>query len=143
MKVKMYIINNSSIFSSIVKLFTFSRWSHVVISFDENTYIDSIFIDGVRLYNKKFFLDNYKKYQEISVLLSEYETAREFALNQVSKKYDWKAIIGYIFYRRKWQDESKWFCSELAATILERGGRKIFRADLSRITPYQLWSLEY
>ncbi|HEY9704948.1 MAG TPA: hypothetical protein V6C58_21090, partial [Allocoleopsis sp.] len=58
--------------------------------------------------------------------------------------YDWKAIFGYLFHkRRKWQDENRWFCSELVAAILLKGGRKLFRSDLSRVTPHQLWSLEY
>ncbi|HEY9704857.1 MAG TPA: hypothetical protein V6C58_20620, partial [Allocoleopsis sp.] len=131
MNVKMYIISTNTIVGNIIKFLTFSRWSHVVISFDDNTFIDSVAFDGVRLYTKKDFEEYFKKYEVIPITLTKYYDARQFALEQVNKGYDWKAIFGYLFHkRRKWQDENRWFCSELVAAILLKGGRKLFRSDL-------------
>jgi hypothetical protein len=34
----------------------------------------------------------------------------------VDSEYDWLAILGFLF-RRKWQNNSKWICSELIAKV--------------------------
>lgn len=49
---------------------------------------------------------------------------------QVGKSYDWLGVFGLVWNQdRDWQDESNWFCFELAAATLHHAGRKIFNSD--------------
>jgi hypothetical protein len=64
------------------------------------------------------------------------------AHDQIGTPYDMQGVIGLGLHRR-WQDADAWFCSELVAYALEKGGLKLFRADAWRITPQHLWMLNY
>jgi hypothetical protein len=59
----------------------------------------------------------------------------------VGKPYDLTALFGLLM-RRDWQEEDRWFCSELVGWAFAQGGSPLFRADaLHRITPQNLWML--
>jgi len=47
--------------------------------------------------------------------------AHLFLKAQEGKKYDYLGLGGFIWRSNKWQDDSKWFCSELAAAAMEHG----------------------
>ena len=61
--------------------------------------------------------------------------------SQIGKPYDYAAIIGFVF-RRDWQADNRWFCSELPAWAAEQAGCPIFRAEaMHRVTPENWWML--
>ncbi|WP_417545689.1 hypothetical protein [Marinobacter sp.] len=61
------------------------------------------------------------------------------ALNsQIGRPYDWPGIFGWGF-RRNWQEQDSWFCSELIAWAFREAGCPLLRFDRSyRITPRDL-----
>ena len=65
----------------------------------------------------------------------------EAARSQVGKPYDPTALFGLLMHR-DWQEEDRWFCSELVAWAFAQGGSPLFRAEaLHRVTPQLLWML--
>lgn len=63
----------------------------------------------------------------------------DFALTQISKPYDWGAVIGLgMPFPRNWHSPNQWFCSELIAESLLRAGFPIVRESSDRITPRDL-----
>lgn len=63
------------------------------------------------------------------------------ARSQIGKPYDLAGILG-IALHRDWQDQDKWFCSELVAWAFEKAGFPLFRAEaLHRVVPQHLWML--
>lgn len=125
----------------LIKFFTFSKWNHSAICFGDEIF-DSTFLPGVQVRTKEQFFNKYKKY-EIIVLndIPNKQAAYDFVKDQLGKKYDWKALFGIFFQKRRWQEKDKWFCSELVEATIAAGGRQRFRDDLSRITPHQNWSV--
>lgn len=54
--------------------------------------------------------------------------------SQIGKKYDYAGIIGFVA-NRDWQEDNKWFCSELVMYCLMKAGIKILNVEhLNRIT---------
>jgi hypothetical protein len=52
----------------------------------------------------------------------------DFIVSQIGSKYDWKAILAFVF-NRDWRILGTWICSELVAAGLER----------VRVFPYRLF----
>lgn len=66
------------------------------------------------------------------------ESCYDYALSQVGKKYDWWAVLG-ILIKRDWDNEEKWFCSELIARSCQEAGFPIIRAShMNRVMPAHL-----
>ena len=63
--------------------------------------------------------------------------ALEFALNQVGKDYDFIGLSSFPL-RVKWQDPSKWYCSELIAAITSEGKTPIAHDSLQGVNPRDL-----
>lgn len=64
------------------------------------------------------------------------EEAYQWALTQVGKPYDWRAILG-MAADRNWREDDAWFCSELVAMAFEQAGSPLFNPDMQvwRVTP--------
>lgn len=137
---KLIYINGNNIPAHIIKLLTFSKWSHVGVCLDDNTVVDTTLFNGVKKWPMDTFLKRYPRYEYVEVHLPDSEAAKQFLENQIGKGYDWKAVLGFLF-RRKWNIEDSWFCSELAEATCSRGGRQRFRDEVHRITPHQSWSV--
>ena len=65
------------------------------------------------------------------------DTVLEFAKTQVGKPYDWAGIFGLTF-RRNWEEDDKWFCSELVAWSFKQAGYPLLSENSFRITPRDL-----
>lgn len=67
------------------------------------------------------------------------DQAYNWALTQVGKPYDWKAILG-IATNRDWHCGDDYFCSELVAFAFEQTGNPLINPDtvIWRITPRDL-----
>lgn len=139
----MYIISvdHWGVGGALIKLATFSKWSHSAIMFDEHTVIDVTKPTGVRRLTKAQFLKQYPKADFHEIIVPNETLAREFAFAQLGKKYDVSAIFGIIFQNRNWQRDDKWFCSELVEAILVAGGKQRFRTIVSSILPRETYAV--
>lgn len=60
---------------------------------------------------------------------------------QLGKPYDWLGCLGIAFHR-DWEDDDKWFCSELIAKAFLEAGAPLLNPEIkiNRITPEDLLS---
>lgn len=129
-----------SLGSWLIRVATWSRWSHCVIV-DGTHGIDSTFLHGgVRRRPLGDSLAGYSHTAAVDIAVPDEAAALEFARGQIGKPYDWTAIVGFIV-RRDWAEPDAWFCNELAEASLSAGGRARWRADLNRITPGASWAV--
>lgn len=70
--------------------------------------------------------------------------AYEWALTQVGKPYDWRAILGFAF-SRDWREEDSWFCSELVCRAFEKTPIPLLNLSVGvwRISPRDLTLSNY
>jgi len=123
--------------SYLIRLFTWSRWSHVGV-IDGETVIDTTFKTGVAVTPLAQFLAEHSVTEQFDVAVPDEVAANVWLQMQIGKGYDWTAVIGFVF-RRPWGKSNRWFCSELVESALIAGGRRRFREDLQRITPRHSW----
>lgn len=48
--------------------------------------------------------------------------AHLFLKEQEGKGYDYMGLFGFLWRSNEWQNDKKWFCSEVAAAAMERSG---------------------
>ncbi len=125
--------------SWLIRAFTWSPWSHLVIVEDHEHVIDSTLAHGgVRRRRLIDIVNEYPVIEEIEVPLIDEQAALDFVRAQLGKPYDWTAIFGFLL-RRDWAEPDAWFCNELAEAAFIVGGRRRFRDEISRITPRESW----
>lgn len=117
---------NEKIGSRLIRWFTWSKYSHVDIVIAGNEVIGARF-DGVKIRTSKD-LDS------VRFNVDAPDSVIGEMITQIDKKYDWLALFGFLF-RRKWEDENKWICSELVAWAFKESGYPLVRSDVWRITP--------
>jgi hypothetical protein len=77
-----------------------------------------------------------RAYRVDEVKLINEEAAHKFLLAQIGKPYDKFAVLAFAMpWRVNWDDENKWFCSELAAAAIEHGGVPLSRYHRRFIHP--------
>ena len=108
--------------------------------FDEDSVYDVTSISGVRKQTLAQFLKHYKTVDYHRVVVPDEQAARDFAEAQLGKSYDIAAIFGIIFQQRRWQEDDKWFCSELVEAILAAGKKIRFRTIVSSILPRETYA---
>lgn len=116
-----------------------SPWSHCGI-IDGDVVIEAIAVHGVVVTPLHEFLARSSRYAIVEFGAA-YQPTIDAARAQIGTRYDYAGVAG-IGLHHDWQDPSAWFCSELVAHALERGGLKLFRSDAGRITPQHLWMIE-
>jgi uncharacterized protein YycO len=134
-----YTHKKRSISSFLIRIFTFSKFSHCAVDLGAGFVIDTVLKTGVRLTSVKDFDAMYPDQTVLEIDLPDKNLAHYFAMQQVGKPYDWSAIVS-LATQRDWQESDKWFCSELLEAILAAGGLKRFRDEVYKITPQQSWS---
>jgi hypothetical protein len=87
---------------------------------------------GVRLHDA----ENYTRIERFQVDAP--ESIIDIAMTQEGKPYDWAGIFGLVLRERNWEDDDKWFCSELVAWSFKQGGFPLLNETTSRITPRDL-----
>ncbi len=142
----MYIVFSSAptITSLAIRTATVSSWSHVDMLWDDGTLIGSVsHAQGVHAAGvQKLTLEERLQHSKINCyridrldLRNEY-AARDFAEQQVGKPYDWGGAFAIPFWNgRNWQNDSKWFCSELIAACAVAGKTPLIRMNTYRVTP--------
>jgi len=125
--------------SALIRWFTWSRWSHVAVTFDGHTVIDTTFKHGgAKVHSWRAFTDDYADREILDMPLPDEAAAERWLLRQLHKPYDWTALVGLVLRSRRWADADSWFCSELVAAACAAGGLPLFREDAARITPRDL-----
>lgn len=67
------------------------------------------------------------------------EDGFEYALEQMNKPYDFGAVLGLgLPFPRNWQNDDRWFCSELVSASLLHAGCPIVSSDAWGVTPRDL-----
>lgn len=124
-------------FSLLIRLFTWSQWSHVgIVSADGETVYESKGGEGVVETPLHEFTERYPQYCYAQIPCESRRKAYNFYRSQLGKPYDFTALYSIVF-RRNWQETDSWFCSEYVAA-----GLGIFRNEsIKRITPECLWRL--
>lgn len=124
----------NSPFSWLIRMITWSRWSHVSIV-DGDTIIQAHALHGVVRSSLAEAIDTAKRVQLVRLPASNPAAVIAAAASQIGKPYDWTALFGFLV-RRDWQADDSWFCSELVAWAFDKGGSPLFRLDaLHRVTP--------
>lgn len=137
---KLLMVNSYSLSAILIKLFTFSKWNHVAVLFDDDTVFDSVYSEGgVRKMTYQEFINIYHNVEELDLSIKDEKAGREFAEKQLGKKYDWTAILGIVFQSRYWEKDDRWFCSELAEAIILACGVRRFRTHVSTVLPRDVY----
>lgn len=136
MSVHLLFSRERSLTSYAIRTLTGSRWSHVDLFIDEKVLIGALPVSGVAAYDPKVRFAECSRYEIIPVEVSDRAIAA--AISQVGKPYDWTGALG-VGVNRNWQDERRWFCSELAAWCLLKGGMELPNLNFHRYTPERLY----
>lgn len=139
---KLMFCSSNLIGALLIKVVTWSKWSHVAILIDDDTAIEAVH-PKVRYVSVAELKAKYKSWCIVDVPVDDEAAAIAYAKSQISKPYDYTALIG-IFFHRDWGDPSDWYCAELAASTIVNGGKKLFRRKfISRIVPQHLWMMDF
>lgn len=134
--IKVIFARNNKPISLLIRLVTWSRWSHCAVV-DGNHVIEAKGGCGVVYTSLTDFKKRYTDYAfaDMPVIDSEREALNR-AVREIGKGYDLKALFGILF-RTGWECNESWFCSEHVAH-----SSGIFRSErVSRITPEMVWSV--
>lgn len=130
---------NRSIGSAFLRFAMWSRWSHsAIVDREAGVVYDSTLIHGgCRKWTCEEFA---RKYPHMEMRGLDVPPIKEVAAaawleEQVGKGYDWTALVGFLF-RRDWQEDDVWFCSEHSETFRSLFAAPLFRLDAGRITPH-------
>jgi len=140
MGLKMMFTNSKTPMAPIIRMFTWSKVSHVVILINDTTILHSDF-HGVRIEPLADLQKRSKNW-----MIAEFECERpqdviDACLTQLGKPYDFTGIFGVVIRNVDIQDDSKWFCSELPVYGFEVSNQPKFQLEFQhRITP-QDWLL--
>jgi uncharacterized protein YycO len=127
--------------SKIIRLLTWSSWSHVALLYGDDKVVEATY-PKVRETSLDEFLKGKTLTLCVDLPCSNPEAVITAARSQLGKRYDTLAVLAFLWHFRDWEDDSKWFCSELVAYALREGGLPLFREGvLQRITPQHLWLL--
>jgi len=118
--------------SRLIRWFTWSDWSHVDFVLANGKFLGARLDGGVRIRPHDYLTPS--KYRYAYVEVADPRKVYGWATSQIGKKYDWRAIVGFL-PRASWQDPGRWFCSELFAAAFEKKERPIVDRLASRITP--------
>lgn len=136
MTVQVVFSRNHTPGSILLRGFLWSPWSHCALV-DGDTVIEAAAFHGVRERPLRDFMADATKAAMLE-LPGDAGAIIAAARSQIGKPYDWQGVAG-IGFRRRWQDDDAWFCSELVAWAFEVGGHPLFRSKPWRVTPRDLY----
>jgi len=124
-----------------LRTFLWSAWSHCGIIAGDQV-IEAVFGKGVVITPLKDFQKQASKWTIIRIPAANPAAVTDWAKKQEGQPYDTSGVLG-IAMRRAWQDSAAWFCSELVAAAFHAAGTPLFRTDVWRITPRDLYIRTY
>ena len=125
--------------SYLIRLKTWSDWSHCAVLTPDDTVIESVWPSGVR----EIPFDEWKQHKIAWAFkkrnVPNPDKSLEFLRSQVGKKYDTLGVIG-ISLSRDWRAPDEWYCSELNETAFALGGLATFDPAVTKfISPDNRW----
>lgn len=123
--------------SIVIQAYTWCRWSHAgLVDFETQTVVESTFTHGgVKECSLTDFKERASNVWFIKVPVKSAKAVLDYARSQIGKPYDFLGIAGIAFHQRRWQDDDKWFCFELVAASLTKGGSPYIKDKrISRVT---------
>ena len=131
MKYQIVYTHGDTLTSNVIRRITWGTSSHVAVVYDGISY--EALTRGVVARPAEELFEAHGAYAIYEVDAS--IRVLDFLKAQVGKPYDFNGIVGILFHR-DWQDDARWFCSELIAAAFAFDGRPLLRATrLGRITP--------
>lgn len=124
-----------------LRAFMWSAWSHCGIIASDHV-IEAVMGKGVVFTPLAEFQKKASKWTIIKIPVHNAAAVIEWARKQKGKPYDLSGVLG-IALRRRWQQEDAWFCSELVAAAFAAAGTNLFRTDVWRIMPRDLYIRTY
>lgn len=135
MKPRIALYRGRSLLSRVIRWRTWSVYSHAAWLCASGTVIEAWTKGGVRhvanlsvAHTPGTIVDLYEITAEV-----DYAAAELFLKRQLGKPYDFLGILGFIL-RRRCQEESRWFCSELVFSAVLAGGLRL----LNTLDPWQV-----
>jgi len=125
-----------------IRAFTFSKWSHCAVV-DGTKVVESTGAKGVNEGSLFSFIDRNYTYatRKFTVTKEQKQIILDTMRSQIGKKYDFRAIFGMPF-KRDWQEDDCWFCSELIAYAFDKAGVPLVSKNaVHRVTPEDIWKL--
>ena len=139
--IKLLFTSKNTIGSFFIRLFTWSKWSHVALWCSDGAVIESIGFAGVRKVSHAEALKGANKYAIVEFKDLDEQSLIEVLTPEIGKSYDFLGAIGIGLFRN-WQHNDKWICSELIAWGFEKIGHPLFRADqMYKISQQNIWEL--
>ena len=123
--------------AAIIRAVTWSKWSHVALIDGDNA-IEAAW-PRVRVRPLADVLADHPNYTIADIPCEDPNAVLNAARSQIGKPYDLTALLG-LWLHRDWQEDNKWFCSELLAWAFTQAREPLFRTDaVKRITPQHMW----
>jgi cell wall-associated NlpC family hydrolase len=135
--VTVYFMRRHHIGSLLLRWWMHSAYSHCAL-FDPATgnVIEAV-VGGVRERPAEELKREASKFDEVRIPVADPQAVIDLARLQLGKPYDWRGILGFWF-RRDWQDDSAFLCSEFVAWLLQAVGQPAFRCVPGRVSPAHL-----
>ncbi|QNA88537.1 hypothetical protein G4G28_08630 [Massilia sp. Dwa41.01b] len=131
--------------SLLIATFTGSRFfSHVVTIIGERAYEASM-THGCRGGAVAEIMQGVVRYRDMQVEVPDIDAAIAFAEAQNGKPYDFGGAFALpLLTSDNWNDDSKWWCSELVFATVMAGGVTLLDPDeMHRVTPNDLYQCFY
>ena len=133
---------SNKIGSLIIRLFTWSDWSHCAV-IDGDNVVESVMPDGVRVSSLSVLKASSSTWEIKTYPVKDSKVFVSYAKSQLGKKYDYLGAIG-IAFRIKSEKKHRWFCSEFLAHCALQCGSSWFEDDsLHKITPQNIYQLNF
>lgn len=140
-RVQLLFTKKMNVGSWVIRAGTMSPWSHVGVLYGD-WLIEATAKYGVRAVKHTQVTREADAYA-IGEIPSKATQSQVFhaCMTQCGKPYDFGAVLGMPFWR-DWQEDDKWFCSELVEWGFAVNHANNFpESKLHRVTPRDLWML--
>lgn len=124
--------------SALLRAFLWSEWSHCALMIDGEVY-EATAKHGVIHRSLGAFLEGTDRHHRVTVTVTAMQqlALRTLAESQLGRPYDWAGALG-IAFRRNWEEDDAWFCSEFVAWLFQSVGRPLVHKPGWRVTPPDL-----
>jgi len=136
----MYLLfsEGKSIFTKGISFITWGDYTHVEAVTDKGYLIGSDFhSSGVNVCSIQRRSKESKRMLLVRVKKVNSGLFIKYLKSQLGKPYDTLASLGYVF-RKNWNNEDRWFCSELIAKASQVSGNPLIPEEPFRATPRDL-----
>ena len=142
MAIKLIFSSRKGWLSKIVRMVTWSDYSHVDMIIGHDHVIGASHTEGVTessLAYRKSVSNKWLIAEVHTLSVEDDENLFRAMKSQVGKPYDYTGVLGFLFHR-DWQKEERWFCSELIAWAFSKVGTRILADSVrkSRVSPEHL-----